>query len=263
MAQTATATQIGLERAAARSGFFFWISVLLLAFLMIGFAPSLYLRAFFEVPPIPIYLHVHGAIATSWFVWLVVQTSMVRTGRIATHRRLGVIGAVIAVAVIFAGPMATIGAVGRIREAGFGWDTDMSLLPELGVEGVPMIRFMAQVVWGNLVSITVFAGLVAAALLLRRNPDTHKRLIVIASIAIVGPALARISRWPVFGGEDGPFIPAVLLALLVAVMVHDVITTRRVHKATIYGTAAFIIGLIVQQQIADSELGRSFVEMLG
>jgi hypothetical protein len=46
-------------------------------------------------------------------------------------------------------------------------------------------------------------------------------------------------------------------------MVHDVITTRRVHKATIYGTAAFIIGLIVQQQIADSELGRSFVEMLG
>jgi hypothetical protein len=113
--------------------------------------------------------------------------------RAAARRRLGVIGAVIAVAVIFAGPMATIGAVGRIREAGFGWDTDMSLLPELGVEGVPMIRFMAQVVWRNLVSITVFAGLVAAALLLRRNPDTHKRLIVIASIAIVGPLL-RASR---------------------------------------------------------------------
>jgi hypothetical protein len=139
----------------------------------------------------------------------------------------------------------------------------MSLLPELGVEGVPMIHFMAQVVWGNLVSITVFAGLVAAALLLRRNPDTHKRLIVIASIAIVGPALARISRWPVFGGEDGPFIPAVLLALLVAVIVHDVVTTRRVHKATIYAIAAFVIGFIAQQQIADSELGRYFVEMLG
>jgi hypothetical protein len=129
MAQTATATQIGLERAAARSGFFFWISILLLAFLMIGFAPSLYLRAFFDVAPIPVYLHVHGAIATSWFVWLVLQTSMVRTGRTATHRRLGVVGAVIAVAVVFAGPVATIGAVGRIREAGFDWDTDMSALP--------------------------------------------------------------------------------------------------------------------------------------
>lgn len=262
MAQTATATQIGLERAAARSGFFFWISLLLLAFLVIGFAPSLYLRAFFEVPPIPAYLHVHGAILTSWFVWLVVQTSMVRTGRTATHRRLGAIGAVIAFAVVFAGPMATIGAVGRIRDAGFEWDTDMSALPELGVQGVPMIRFMAQVVWANFTSIVVFAGLVAAAVLLRRQPDAHKRLMVLASIAIVGPALARISRWPVLGGEDSAFIPSVLIALLVAVIAHDVITTRRVHRATIYGCAALIVGTIVQQRIADSEFGRSIVQML-
>jgi hypothetical protein len=87
MAQTATATQIGLEKAAARSSFFFWMSVLLLAFLVIGFAPSLYLRAYFETPPIPAYLHVHGAILTSWFVWLVIQTFMVRSGR---WRRIGV-----------------------------------------------------------------------------------------------------------------------------------------------------------------------------
>src|SRR5688572_12989748 len=85
MAQTATATQIGLERAAARSGFFFWMSVVLLAFLIVGFAPSLYLRVFFDTPPIPFYLHVHGAVVTSWFVWLVLQTSLVRTGRTATH----------------------------------------------------------------------------------------------------------------------------------------------------------------------------------
>jgi hypothetical protein len=78
--------------------------------LIVGFAPSLYLRAFFDVPPIAGYLHVHGAVVTSWFVWLVLQTSMVRTGRTATHRRLGVIGAVIAVLVVFAGPMATVGA---------------------------------------------------------------------------------------------------------------------------------------------------------
>ena len=263
MAQTATATEIGLERAAVRSGFFFWISVLLLAFLVIGFAPSLYLRAFFEVPPIPAYLHVHGAILTSWFAWLVLQTSMVRTGRTATHRRLGVIGAVIAVAVVFAGPMATVGAVGRLREAGFDWDTDMSALPAVGVEGVPMIRFAAQVVWGNFLSIVVFAGLVATAIVLRRHPDSHKRLMLLASIAIVGPALARISRWPVFGGEDSPFIPSVLLTLLVAVIVHDVVTTRRVHKATLYGAGALVIGTIAQQLIAGSELGRSVVRMLG
>jgi hypothetical protein len=222
----------------------------------------LYLRVFFDVPPIPAYLHVHGAILTSWFAWLVLQTSMVRSGRAATHRRLGVIGAVIAVAVVFAGPMATVGAVGRLREAGFDWDTDMSALPYLGVEGIPMIRFMARVVWANFMSILVFAGLVAVALLLRRHPDTHKRLMVLASIAIVGPALARISRWPVLGGEDSPFIPSILIALLVAMIVHDVITTRRVHKATIYGCGMLVIATIVQQRIADSEFGRAVVQML-
>jgi hypothetical protein len=262
-AQTATATEISLERTAARSGFFFWAAVLLLAFLVIGFAPSLYLRAFFDTPPIPAYLHVHGAILTTWFAWLVLQTSMVRSGRTATHRRLGVIGAVIAAAVVFAGPMATVGAVGRLRAEGFDWDTDMSALSHLGVEGVPMIRFMAQVVWGNFMSIVVFAGLVAAALVLRRHPDTHKRLMLLASIAIVGPALARISRWPVFGGEDGPFIPSVLLALLVAVIVHDLVTTRRVHKATLFGCGVLVLGTIAQQLIADSEFGRSVVRMLG
>lgn len=259
----AAASAASFDRAGTRTGFFFWVSVLLLAFLVIGFAPSLYLRAFFEVPPIPAYLHVHGAILTSWFVWLVIQTAMVRTGRTATHRRLGVIGAVIAVAVVFAGPMATVGAVGRLREAGIDWDTDMSVFSNVGVEGVPMIQFAAQVVWGNFISIVVFAALVAAAILLRRQPETHKRLMVLASIAIVGPALARISRWPVLGGEDGAFIPVVLLALLVAVIAHDLVRHRRVHVATAYGVGAIVAGVVAQQLIAATEFGRSVVRMLG
>lgn len=49
--------------AAGRSCFFFWLSVLLLSFLLIGFAPTLYLRAFIEAEPIPAYLHGHGAVS--------------------------------------------------------------------------------------------------------------------------------------------------------------------------------------------------------
>lgn len=261
--QTATASAAAFERGATRDSFFFWMSALLLAFLLIGFAPSLYLRLFFDVPPIPAYLHVHGTILTAWFVWLLVQTSLVRSGRTATHRRLGVVGAVIGTAVVFAGPMATLGAVARVRAAGIDWDTDMSALPFLGVEGVPMIRFAAQVVWGNFVSIAVFAGLVTAAVLLRRRPEAHKRLMLLASIAIVGPALARISRWSTFGGEDGAFIPSVLIALLLAVIAHDLVGDRRLHKATLYGCAVIVLGAVAQQLIADSEPGRSVVRMLG
>lgn len=237
--------------------------MLLLSFLLLGFAPTLYLRAFTEPQPIPAYLHVHGVVLTSWYVWLLVQTSMVRTGRVAQHRRLGVIGAVIGTAVVIAGPMATLGVVGRLRAAGFDWDTDMSAAGELGVQGVPMLNFVSQVVWGNFVSIVVFAGLLAAAILLRRTPQAHKRLIVLASIAIVGPALARISRWPVLGGEDGPFIPLMLLGLPLAVIVHDLVTARRVHKATWIGCGVIVLATIAQQMIAGSEFGLNVVRTLG
>jgi hypothetical protein len=265
--QPSTATPLSLEpkatEAALRSSFFFWSSALLLSLLVIGFAPTLYLRAFFDVPPIPGYLFVHGGVLTAWFVWLVVQTSMVRTGRTATHRRLGVIGAVIGAAVVVAGPMATMGAVARLRAGGLDWDTDMSAVPALGVEGVPMVRFAAQVVWGNFVDIAVFAALVVTAILLRRNPQAHKRLMLLASIAIIGPALARISRWSVFGGEDGLFIPVVLLGLLAAVVVHDLVSARRLHRATLIGSGVIVLATIAGPMIALSKFGLAVVRMMG
>lgn len=126
-----------------------------------------------------------------------------------------------------------------------------------------MVDFISQVVWANFLSIVVFAALLAAAILLRRKPQAHKRLIVLASIAIVGPALARISRWPVLGGEDGAFTPIALLALLLALVVHDLIAMRRLHRATWVGCGVILLGAVAQQLIAGSEFGLSVVRSLG
>jgi hypothetical protein len=265
--QTATATRVRSDpnaaEAAPRNSFFFWMSLLLLSFLLIGFAPTLYLRTFFAGPPIPGYLYVHGGVLTAWFVWFVVQTTLVRTGRTAVHRRFGVIGAITAAAVIVAGPMATMGFVARLRAAGIDWDTDMSAVPALGIEGQPMVQFAAGVFWGNFIGIAVFAGLVVAAILLRRKPQAHKRLMLLASIALVGPALARISRWSVFGGEDGLFVPIVFLGLLAVLIAYDVVSARRPHRATLIGCGGIVLALISAQLIAESEFGMSVVRMIG
>jgi hypothetical protein len=236
---------------------------LLLSFLLIGFAPTLYLRQFFAVPPIPGYLYVHGGVLTAWFVWLVVQTTLVRTGRTATHRRFGVIGAVIAATVIVAGPMATMGFVARLRANGIDWDADMSTVPALGIEGQRMVQFASEVFWGNFIGIAVFAGLVVAAILLRRNPQAHKRLMLLASIALVGPALARISRWSVFGGEDSLFVPIVFLGLLVVLIAYDVFSGGRPRRPTLIGCGAIVLALVAAQMIAHSEFGSSVVRMIG
>jgi len=235
----------------------------LLLLVLIGFAPSLYLRAYFPVPPIPGYLHLHGAVLTSWFVWLCLQASLIEIGKPAAHRRLGVVGAVLGVAVIGAALLATLNAVSRITALGVDLDADASML-HIGVTGVPVVAFAARVVWGNIASLVTFTVLLASAILLRRQPAAHKRLVLLASIAIIGPALARISRWPMFGGEQGPFVPIVLLVLVVAVVAHDLVTARRVHRATLIGIGLALLingagGLALR---FNPELMQSFIRWL-
>jgi hypothetical protein len=65
---------------------------------------------------------------------------------------------------------------------------------------------------------------------------------LLATIAILGPALARLSRLPFFGGEGGPFVIMVSLTLLGTVVVHDLVTTRNIHPATALGIV-FPLGL--------------------
>lgn len=244
-----------------RDPFFLCMSIVLLLTVLIGFLPTLYLRTLRGLPPLPGHLHVHGAILTGWFVWLVVQASLIEANRVAHHRRLGVLGAVLGLAVVFAGPLATLNLVPRIRAAGLDLDMDISALGISGLgSDMSIARFLSgTVIWPNIASVATFAVLVLAALLLRGRPDTHKRLMLLASISIVGPALARISRWPGLGGEQGPFIPLALVVLLLAVVLHDVISTKRVHRATLLG-AAFVVSMTFGGlAIGASRFGEAFV----
>lgn len=260
---TATARSGAPAGARTRNRFFLGMAGTLLLLVLIGFSPSLYLRVFFPVPPIPGYLHLHGAVLTGWFVWLCLQASLIEVGRPATHRRLGVIGAGLGVAVLGAALLATLNVVSRITSLGIDLDADASALG-IGVSGVRVVEFAAGVVWGNLTSVVIFAVLFAAAIYMRGNAQVHKRLVLLASIAIIGPALARISRWPIFGGEQGPFIPAVLLLLVLAVVANDVIATRRVHPATVagIGAAIVVVGARVLLFAFAPEIAQGFVRWL-
>src|SRR5262252_7218301 len=215
--------------------FFAVMSGVILLLVLSGFSKTLYLRPVFNPPAIPWYLYLHGIVLTSWFVWLFVQSLLIRSGQTRLHRRLGVVGAVLAAVIPFAGLMATAGVVRRVVGSGIALDTDASTLVGLGLSG-SVLRFMSGVVWGNLANAVSFAVLAWTGLALRRRPAVHKRLMLLATIAILGPALARLSRLAVFGAsEQGPFTPVVIFSLLGAVIVHDVVTTRRIHLATVFG----------------------------
>jgi uncharacterized membrane protein len=170
----------------------------------------------FELSPL---LHWHGAVYTAWILLLVAQTSLVAGGRVDLHRRLGVAGAALAVLIVALGVGVAISrtASGAIVDA-----------------GVPPLVFLAV----PLLGMAVFAGLVSAALLQRRNAAAHKRLMLLATLELVTAAVSRlplVQDWgPVgFFGVTDLFVAAIVL--------YDLASLRRVHAATLWGGALFVL----------------------
>jgi hypothetical protein len=90
----------------------------------------------------------------------------------------------------------------------------------------------------NLVNLLVFAILVITGLALRRRTDFHKRLMLLATVTMLGPAIARIvvlvshSAWAQILAFD--------FCILACVAV-DTALHRRLHPAFGWG-AAFVVG---------------------
>ena len=254
-----TTNDVGSRR---RISFFFVYALVLLAIVLAGFAPSLYLRVAFENPPIPLYLHIHGAILTGWFVWLVAQTWFVQSGNTALHRKLGVFAAAYGLLVVAGALMATFNAVERDLSHGITFDTSMAeIAPEVGGD-LTYLNFIRGVIWGNITGATTFAVLLIAAIRLRSRPDAHKRLLLVATVAILGPALARIARLEILGGEQGPFIPLALLTLLASIAIYDLLTLRKIHLATAVAVFFAIALRFFGSMVSESEFGTEFVRNL-
>ena len=217
-------------RCAPRGWFFQAYAALLLVAVLVGFARTFFLRAWFEQGPVELtpVLVVHGLALTAWFVLFFVQTVLVARGRLATHRRLGAIGGVVVAMLVPSCLAVVLGIVDSWRSAGIDVEAQRPLL--------------SMIVWGNLGALFAFVVLFACGVLKRRVPDSHKRLMLLASISLMSPAISRIALLPVFAGMDLVFVTvAGVLLLVLVVALFDLVTLRRVHRETLWGGPFFLL----------------------
>jgi hypothetical protein len=186
---------------------------------------------------IPAYLHIHGAAMTAWYVLLLLQTTLIAMRRRAVHRRLGVAGAIIAAVIVFLNPVVVVWSVAHQPP------------------GAP-IELTALIIIGDLLVMAIFAVLAASAIHWRRYPETHSRMLMLASIAVAGPALGRLSL-NVAGTPLPGLITLMVLPLLV--VTHDRVLMKRVHPVSAWGTAAIIGSLVFSIAIANSPAGPAVV----
>lgn len=202
---------------APRRMFYLIVALATAAIVFAGFAPSFYLRAAGAGPLKPL-LVVHGVVFTAWLGLFLAQTALIPARQVKWHRRLGWAGLALAAAMVALGVTAGVDAL-RAGAAPPGLDP----------------RVFAMLPFGD---IALFAGLIGWAAAKRREADWHKRLMVMATVSLLTPALARIVI-PFNGGPAG-FIRLTTLAVA-AVIAFDWIAHRRPHPAYLWGGALIVL----------------------
>ncbi len=195
--------------------FFAGMATLLAVVIGAGFTPTFFARgAFFDVPPLARAALLHGMAGTAWLTLFVAQAWLVFANRRDWHRRLGVAGVVLA-------PLFVVSGIGVIAgvERTHVYDSAMTLAAHVYANGAP---------------VAAFGTLAIAGLWQRRVAARHKRLMLLAAIALLPPGTGRLFGYLGLSSLNVP----VYLGVLFMNAIYDVWRWRRPHPIALFGAAA-------------------------
>lgn len=229
-------TQISPTTVARQRSFHHTMAFTCLAIAVIGFAPT-YWRGLtsgtFRGGPI---LHLHALVFYGWMILYATQTALIARGRTGRHRSLGLAGIALATMLVISGMAVSIAGGVRAEDAGYGREA----------------RAFMIVSWSAMV---VFGTLVWQAIANIARPDRHRRLMLAATISLLGAPIARwflvlfapetlqsgsvVAPPPVFVSVP----PAMLGNLLfIPMLMHDRRTIGHFHPTTV--KAAVVVTVV-------------------
>jgi uncharacterized membrane protein YozB (DUF420 family) len=199
--------------------FYSAMALLILGTVLLGFARSYYFAGMFAARLPSLVVHLHAAVFSLWILLFIAQTMLISAGRVDWHRRAGMFGAALAASMVILGLMVATDSLAR------GFVPPGLKLDPRSFYSTPFF------------STVVFCILITWALRARSNGPAHKRLILIATISLLG---APVGRWPapIF---RGPVVAAVLALYVVFVAGFDLWSQKQVHPATLKGGLFMII----------------------
>ncbi|MEO7274177.1 MAG: hypothetical protein ABIX28_12760 [Vicinamibacterales bacterium] len=210
----------------AERAFYGTMSLVLCVCVYIGFSPTYFRAGMLRAPlPSPI-LHLHGAVFTVWMLLFVVQAFFISAGRVRWHRSFGTVAFSLPPVMVVLGLLAAVDALNRGVRIG-PLDPAVSFaIPTIGIAG--------------------FVVVIAAAWRARRRPDAHKRLVLIATMALVAAAFGRFP-WDAIGLPPAAGAVTGLGLLLVILAAYDLLTLRRLHRSTMWAAPVvfFAVALAV------------------
>jgi hypothetical protein len=231
---------ISVSRAAAdarESSRFFYVgmAILFIVVAVAGFAPRSLAIVTGNMPVPPPIVHLHAASMSAFLLLFLAQTLLMNRGRAAVHASLGAASFVLAP--LMAVTMATLVVMNGVGVLNSG----AAMPPDAQARTFAFVVF----VMGR--AAILFPLFYIWAIAARKtDPETHKRMMVLAVFVVIDAALGRMPWLP--GASDNMltspegYTPVHLyqLLLLVPPVAYDLLRLRRVHFAYIVGGGLFL-----------------------
>jgi hypothetical protein len=237
--------------------FYVWVAGVSVLIAFGGFAPTYWLQlapGTFVGSPL---LHLHALLFSSWPLYVLLQTALVALGRMSRHRAWGLLGISLATAMVLVGFAAADEVLAKRLAAGYG-DRARAF----------------HIVSTSMVAL--FGAFVAAAIATVTRPQVHKRLMLLATIAIMPPAIARLfyavnvgigpGLRPGFGPprtvESVMTSGLIADALIVVAVIYDLRTRGRPHPAYLIGGAIIVAVQVLRAPLSTTALWYSIADFL-
>jgi hypothetical protein len=253
--------------AVAPRQFYVWMAGTCFLIAVLGFLPTYWMplaKGSFKAEPM---VHVHGIVMFAWVTFFFTQTRLVAQGKILAHRTWGMLGISIITAMAF-----IVTAVTSLR------------LAQAALPGQPaaIVREVRAFTWVTMGALAFIVPVFTLAIVKLKDSETHKRLILLMTISMLG---APIARWFLFAAPPPdpnappwpaglPVIgaPPMLIAisaaligdiLLFVAMAYDWRTRGKVHPVYLIGGAIMLLMHVTMAQVGDSAAWQSVAVAIG
>ena len=226
------------------------MSLVLFMIVFLGFSNHFFFRSFTERESLPIYLILHGILCTLWYAAFIWQNWLTLKGRIIQHRTNGKYWSLFAIALVASG----IFVIYQVLLSYF--ETDEATF---GISGL---------FWGNNFILFTFSAYVILGYLFRNKPQNHKRFFLLASIAMLGPALGRMGRHSFMRiSEDFMTNEAIyglggVLLLLLILLIYDLYKYRKPFWASVIGLIWFFVNNFILFALLSSGWGKQVIDSM-
>jgi len=221
------------------TGFYLGFGLFGLLVISLGFGVTYALPMIRRSFAAPWYVHLHGATALGWVLLLLAQARLVKVRHTPLHRRLGWAAPPVAMLIWASGIATAVWAAERDR-------------PQLGSIATSGLA-------GTVTGLSLFLLLASAALAMRRRPDWHKRLVMLATIQLLWPAFFRLRHLMPSVPNPEVWFALVLAYLPVAVAaVRDRLRYGKIHPVWLFAGPLLVLEQSLEVVLFDQGIQRRF-----